>query len=170
MEAIFGLLLIIAPFIIRILGLCLVIWIISWIVGDIFGTGQSKREKQLEKHLKRAEADLELERQHQLRVAAQQLTRPAPFPSDNWVDYAQRNPEVTLQMVEKIDVVDGYFAAEKHMKMSGPLPEKPRAYFYPPIDLKYLEKQRRQEWLEQCGGVGPVVGPEAFGGGPTRIS
>lgn len=48
---------------------------------------------------------------------------PAARQSDDWVAYAQRNPKVKLQVVETMTVTEGQFVREKHMRMSGPVPE-----------------------------------------------
>jgi hypothetical protein len=48
-----------------------------------------------------------------------------PGGSDNWVQHALRNPEVTLQVVEKYEVQNGQFTAEKHMRMTGPVEAAP---------------------------------------------
>jgi hypothetical protein len=42
--------------------------------------------------------------------------------TQTWAQYAMRNPEVKLQIVEKLEVANGQFSAEKHMKMTGPVP------------------------------------------------
>jgi hypothetical protein len=46
----------------------------------------------------------------------------APRPVDDWVAYAQRNPQVKLAVVETMTVSDGQFVREKHMRMTGPVP------------------------------------------------
>jgi hypothetical protein len=49
-----------------------------------------------------------------------------------WTQYALNNPEVKLQVVEKLEVANGQFTAEKHMKMTGPVrPQRPavKPYF-----------------------------------------
>jgi hypothetical protein len=44
-----------------------------------------------------------------------------PGGTDNWAQYAMHNPQVKLQMVEKLEIADSQFSAEKHMKMTGPV-------------------------------------------------
>jgi hypothetical protein len=41
--------------------------------------------------------------------------------ANSWYQYAMRNPAVKLQVVEKLEVSNGQFVAEKHMKMTGPV-------------------------------------------------
>ena len=42
---------------------------------------------------------------------------------NDWVGYAMRNPQVKLEVVETMNVANGQFVAEKHMRMSGPVPQ-----------------------------------------------
>jgi hypothetical protein len=52
-------------------------------------------------------------------------SQPTLASSDGWVQHALRNPEVTLQVVEKYEVQNGQFTAEKHMRMTGPVEAAP---------------------------------------------
>jgi hypothetical protein len=59
-------------------------------------------------------------------IPPQQPVMPISPPSEtsDWVDYAMRNPAVKVQVVEKVEVSDGQFTAEKHMKMTGPVQQQ----------------------------------------------
>lgn len=84
----------------------------------LLGTGQSKRE---------------LARQQPVYPNYIPPPRPAaPIPTgeNNWVEYAQRNPAVTLNMMEKVQVDDRQFVAERYIKMSGPPPTVNRPEVY----------------------------------------